>query len=245
MDTPIPSASGGLAADIARQLNETNPIALGQIKQVVIRLGAEQALAILQQTQETEAQGGLLTTDQKRRRTPGGVFLYLAKTQMSLEDRRVVWPSQPRSSSKKKAKVPIPPAFAWEDRLNFVSDTLNRKGEAFIVKITLIGRPGRIIEKGEVVLTSMQSNKVPALPKGLPIPPAEPTTYVVYITRKQWNKVKDAIKNPQDVLIVEGYPIFDSRLKAMAVFSLNVTTKFIQQAVRETQRGKVANSAAE
>jgi hypothetical protein len=238
LDTSTPTESGAVAATIAQQLNETNPIAMGQIEQIVLLLGATQALALLQQTQATEAQGGLLTADQKRRRTPGGVYLHLAKTQLSPEDRRVVWPPQNRAPGEKKAKTPILPAFDWDERLNFVTETLKRKGEAFTVKITLIGRPGRIIEKGEVVLTSMQSHKVPALPKGLPIPPAEPTTYVVYITRKQWNKVKEAIKNPQDVLIVEGYPIFDSRLKAMAVFTLNATTKFTQQAVRETQRNK-------
>ena len=35
---------------------------------------------------------------------------------------------------------------------------LEKLGEAKTVKITLIGRPGRIVEKGEVVLTSMQQS---------------------------------------------------------------------------------------
>ena len=80
---------------------------------------------------------------------------------------------------------------------------MEQVGESKTVKITLIGRPGRIVEKGEVVLTSMQASKAPSLPKGLPPVPIDPTTYVVFIAQKQWKKVAQAIKDPQDVLIVE------------------------------------------
>jgi hypothetical protein len=84
------------------------------------------------------------------------------------------------------------------------------------VKITLVGRPGRIVEKDNLVLTTMQNTKAPTLPKGLPEPPAEPTTYVVYIAGKQWRKVASSIQDPQDKLILEGYPVFDRRLGAVA-----------------------------
>jgi hypothetical protein len=241
LDNTTPTVSSALAADIARQLAETNPIAKSQLEQVINRLGAQKAMELLEETMKVEAEGGMMTADQTRRRTAGGIYLYLAKSHLSPEDRRIIWPPHLRPpDALKKPKTPIMPAITWEERLSLTPEILKRKGEAFTVKITLIGRPGRVIEKGEVVLTSMQSQKVPALPKGLPIPPTEPTTYVVYITRKQWSKVKEALKNPQDVLIVEGYPMFDSRLKAMAVFALNTTTKFIQQSVREAQRNKTS-----
>ena len=78
------------------------------------------------------------------------------------------------------------------------------------MKMILIGRPGRVIEKGEVVITSIKSSSVPSLPKGLPQPPDDSTTYIVYIALKQWRKVRESIqKNPDDKLIIEGYPALD------------------------------------
>ena len=105
------------------------------------------------------------------------------------------------------------------------------------MKITLIGRPGRVVEKANVVLTSMQqkSDKAPSLPKGLPPVPDEPTTYIVYIARKQWRKVAKSIKDPNDSLIVEGLPVLDRRLGTVAVFARSVTTKLLQTKKREIQ----------
>ena len=77
------------------------------------------------------------------------------------------------------------------------------------MKITLIGRPGKDVEKGDSVIIGMQSTKVPALPKGLPTPPSTPTNYVVFIARKQWARVSEAIENLEDMLIVEGFPALD------------------------------------
>jgi len=66
---------------------------------------------------------------------------------------------------------------------------------------------------------------VPSLPKGLPTPPATPTFSTVYIAKKQWVKVADAIENPDDVLILEGWATDDAEREGMAVFATNVTTK--------------------
>ena len=108
------------------------------------------------------------------------------------------------------------------------------------MKMTLIGRPGRVIEKGEVMITSLQSSSVPSLPKGLPQPPGDPTTYIVYIGLKQWRRVRESIqKNPDDKLIIEGYPAFDRRIGpngTMAVYAQSVTSKLLEQAKREKQR---------
>jgi hypothetical protein len=59
---------------------------------------------------------------------------------------------------------------------------------------------------------------------------------VVCIARKQWAKVAGAIQDPGDKLIVEGYPAFEKRLGAVAVFATNVTTKNLQAAKREAQQ---------
>jgi hypothetical protein len=122
--------------------------------------------------------------------------------------------------------------------LKIVPHLLEQVGESKTAKITLIGRPVRIVEKGAVVLTSMQTSKAPSLPKGLPPVPTDPTTYVVSIAQKQWKKVAQAIKEPQDVLIVEGYPVLDKRLGTITVFAQSVTTKLLQATRREVQKTK-------
>ena len=103
-------------------------------------------------------------------------------------------------------------------------------------KLTLIGRPGRVIQADECVITTLQSSgKLPALPKGLPAPPAQPTTFVVYIATKQWRKVETALKDPADALIVEGVPVYDERLPGLALLAQSVTTKVMQAAKRQAE----------
>jgi hypothetical protein len=77
---------------IARQLDETNPAALKQMELIVRHVGAEAALAFLQETVAVEAQGGMMLPDGSRRRTPGGVYLYLAKGRIPREIRALIWP---------------------------------------------------------------------------------------------------------------------------------------------------------
>jgi molybdopterin-guanine dinucleotide biosynthesis protein len=55
------------------------------------------------------------------------------------------------------------------------------------------------------------------------------------IARKQWAKVAEAIQDPADALIVEGYPALDPQLRGIAVFTLSVTTKRLQAAKRQTE----------
>ncbi len=104
------------------------------------------------------------------------------------------------------------------------------------MKITLMGQPGRIVEKGTIVVTAMKNTNIPTLPKDLPVPSTVSTTYIVYITRKQWQKVNEAMKNPNDALIVDGYPFFDQQLKVMSVLASRTTTKLMESTKRESQR---------
>jgi hypothetical protein len=219
-----------VAAWVARELGETEPAAIGQIERIVERLGAKAVQAFLRETLEIEAQGGIMLSDGSRRRTPGGAFFYLVKGRISRRDQAAIWPHLAGPSGQKRQKIEPP---AWEECLYLVSEATEEKGEATTVKITLIGRPGRIVEKADMVLTTMQGAKPPTLPKGLPAPPAEPTTYLVYIARKQWARVAEAIQVPDDRLIVEGYPIFEKRLGAIVVLTTSVTTKNLQAAKRE------------
>jgi hypothetical protein len=222
-----------LPQKIADTLGETNPVPLKQIRRIVEILGESRAQTLLDEALDIEAAGGMLTADGKRRRTPGGVFFKLAKDKATPEERRTIFPP-PKRKKKAKPKPPEPGELA-----RLANEALKGEGEVTTVKLTIIGRPGRIIEKESVMITSMQSSKPPTLPKGLPRPPGDPTVYVVYIALKQWRKVQVSIQNdPNDKLIVEGYPVFDKRIGqggVMTVYAQSVTTVEMQHRQRERQ----------
>ncbi|RMH00927.1 MAG: hypothetical protein D6706_02855 [Chloroflexi bacterium] len=216
---------------IASALGETAPGPLKTIARVVKVVGAAKALALLEETRRIEATGGMLTDDGRRRRTPGGVFFKLVKNQTTSRERGKIFGPPPG-----RIKVPKPAEVVQLAR----SILIHPKGEAMTVKITLIGHPGRIVEKDAVVITAMQSSHPPSLPRGLPQPPATSTNYVVFIARKQWQRVKDSlVDHPDDRLIIEGYPVFDSRLGpqgAITVYARYVTTQQLQQARRRSEK---------
>ena len=234
-----------LTATIAAQLDETEPGPIMQIRRVLRTLGPERTLAFVQQTLDVEARGGMMLPDGSRRRTLGGVFFHLVRGNISWKEAVAInrdWVQWHRSKAKTPATTqqehtthlpPAPPPFLEEDRGEVIQALKQQLGEVRNVKITLIGRPGRIVERQNLVITTMQSTKAPALPKGVPAPPPSPTNYMVYIAAKQWKTVADAIADPDDSLIVEGYPAYDPELEGLAVYALSVTTKKLQIAKRQ------------
>jgi len=108
-------------------------------------------------------------------------------------------------------------------------------GEATTVKVTIIGRPGEIVERQGVIILGMKNPTAPSLPKGLPAPPAQPTNYLIFISQKQWRKVAEAITNPEDKLIIEGYPASHPRFTGITVYATQVTTTRLQAAKRQPQ----------
>lgn len=224
-----PETIHAAATDIARKLGENNPQAIIQIERIVHHLGLETAQSTLKEALAVEAEGGLLTDDQKRRRTPGGVFFYLVRGRTPPELRSTIWPAH-RPASQKQGRNKAA-AFPWEGRAKILAELIARPGDG-TVKMTIIGRPSKVIERGDLVLMTIASAKAPSLPKGLPTPPAEPTVYVVYVARKQWNKVAEAMQDVDDKLIVEGYPFIDKKLGVVAVLAQQATTSKLQRAKR-------------
>ncbi len=100
------------------------------------------------------------------------------------------------------------------------------------MKITVIGRPGAAVEQGQAVALALVSEKAPALAKGLPEPPAG-TRYTVFVARKQWAKVAEALAaDAEDAAIIEGYAALDPRVEGIAVYATSATTKRLQATKR-------------
>jgi len=232
---------------IAQALGETEQVALQQVQRIVWALGRTQSRHLLEQTLQIEENGGMMLRDGSRRRTPGGIFFHLAYTTGQIKEGRTLQrpvykqPKQEKQALKPQVKQvtveqtqQTTPVLTWEDRIVAVKAAEQEKGQAN-VKITVIGRPGKIVDKGSCIVTVMESTKVPMLPKGLPTPTAVPTKYAVYIASKQWKKVEEAIRDPEDTLIIEGFPKTDPEVSAIAVFATNVTTKKLQMAKKQPQ----------
>lgn len=246
-----------VAAMIADALGETEEGPRKSIERIVRAVGRTHAKELLSMTLQTEENGGLMLSDGSRRRTPGGVFFYLAysigKTkngkplQRFYNGTKQAKKSNAEASSANKTAQPAKPqnrtvepkkdiVFNWEDRIDIVKDAEAQKGNTSTVKITIVGRPGKVLDKGQFIVTVMESTKIPSLPKGLPAPTSEPTKYAVYVSAKQWKKVAESIADPEDAMIVEGFPKTDPEVKAIAVFATNVTTKKLQAAQRQQQQ---------
>lgn len=232
---PSPPGIGEAVKLLAEQLGEADKRVRQQIHHLVKLLGVERSLAFLERTLAIEAEGGMMLPDSTRRRTPGGVFFYLVRTQGPPEV-QIVWRKRTRQTNGGNGSQPTMAATApllWEEHIALLRRIGAQTGSVSTVKITLIGRPGAVEQRGRCIVTTMQSTRMPALPRGLPSPPDASTTYTVYIAGKQWRKVEEAIRDQDDVLILEGFPVLDSQSGTIAVFVLSATTHKLQAAQRQ------------
>lgn len=239
-----PSEAYKVAKEIAAKLGETASSPIRQISVLVRHYGPEYARALLHETLRVEKQGGLLVSDGQRRRTPGGVYFYLAKSRMTDDERRQLLPNQ--YERVKAARARPRPVFNWDARGALVAPLLARQGAVDTVKITLIGRPGEVTTVDETVITAMtHTASAPTLPRGVPAPPLTPTVYTVYLASKHWAKVQPALAaDPDDALIIEGLCAYDSELGAVAVFAMSATTKNLDAAKRQAQKQPPTDGSA-
>ncbi len=224
---------------IAQTLGETEGAVIAQLRRAMRVLGAEGAHALVAETQQIEAQGGLLTKDGSRRRTPGGVFFQLVLQRIPTRDRWFVFRRDQgrRKGDRPPGSTSAPPAVQPPFTLDALPEIIahfQRWGGAQTVKITVIGRPTQTVERGEVIILGLINETAPSLPKGLPAPPT-PTKYVVLVARKQWQKVAEALKNQDDRVIIEGYPTYAPQHAGITVYATSVTTKHLQAAKRQAQ----------
>jgi PHAX RNA-binding domain len=205
---------------------------------VLHHVGQERAAATLAEALAREANGGMLTKDGTRRRSPGGVFFQLIREQLAGRERRQVFHAAPSPRpARKPARRPQVPALPWADVepvLQALATTTS--GEARTMKLTLIGRPGKVETKGQTVVFRMQGTPPASLPRGLPPVPAQPPlTWNVIVAQRQWNRVKDSLAaNTDDQLIIEGYPALQG--KELVVLAQSCTSIALQRAQKAAQR---------
>jgi len=229
--------------EIADGLSEPN---VDLVKRLYVAIGEERTVALYNETLELEAKGGLMRRDKKdERRSPGGVFFFLAKNSMPKEQKREIFPPLPRAEKNKRHKKAqkkvkhVPSSISWEEAKGMIAEALREKGVANTVKVTLIGRPNKVVQQRDCVMVAVKGAPPTSLPKGLPdIPEGSAISWAVFIARKQWIKVEDSLKgDPQDRLIIEGYPLV-SKNGVAAVWATSVKSvameKEIQAAKKET-----------
>jgi len=243
------------ANEIADLLGETHAVPRAQIRHVVEACGIEFARGLYQETQQIEADGGLMLPDQSRRRTVGGVFFHLARKKLAPELVKKIFPGYKRKQKPKQQKAssaPVQtvvveelPVFVWDERAGLVEMLAAEQGVVSSMKVTLIGRPGKIEARKDVIITTMlHTIQSPMLPKGVPMPPSDPMLYTVYISAKQWRKIEAAIADPADSLIVEGLCTYDPAIKGMAVFATNALSKSMEIKRRDGQKAASQSNPA-
>ena len=101
------------ALALAQQLGETKFHVLHQLERCLLVLGEATVDELLRETEQIEQGDGLLTQDGKRRRTKGGVFLYLARGRCTPEQRAIIFPRRIGRRARRPAKhahpAPLPP----------------------------------------------------------------------------------------------------------------------------------------
>lgn len=160
-----------IVAHIAEVLGETEPQPLHQLRRLLKVMGADFAQELLRETQAVEAAGGLFLHRENRRRTPGGVFFHLARNRMTKHQRGKVFANPIPSEQPSVQPLDLP------DALHALTQQF---GKVSTVKLTVIGRPTQVVDRGEVVIFGLVNDKAPSLPQGLPAPPQQ-TKYLVLL----------------------------------------------------------------
>jgi len=233
-----------VAEDIARQLGEKSRKPKRQIFLIVKRCGIEFAQKLLEDAKEIENSGGMMTQDGKRRRTLGGVFFHLARQQIPPEIRQEIFYSWRIETQQRLEQEAQFDPFDYAERKAVVPSLLEDIGKVEDVKVTMVGRPGKIERRQNLVIFTMQDSvkEETALPRGVPHPDPLPVDYTVYISANQWERVEDAIENPQDELMIDGVCKYDAETNMMAVFATYVTTRRLKKKEKKQVKQQVTSA---
>jgi len=178
----------------------------------------------------------MLTKDGTRRRTPGGTFFQLVRQQAQPHERKRLFPHlAPQQGRTQPQRQPT--VLTWEEANTLIQTLATQSpGEARTMKLTLIGRAGKVETRGQAVLFRMQGKPPGALPRGLPpVPTQAPLAWNVMVALRQWNRVKDSLTaNQDDQLIIEGYPAMQG--SEHVLLAQSCVSMLQQRAQKQAQR---------
>lgn len=98
---------------IAKALGESDEGPLAQIKAVIDNLGEQACLTLLAETEKIEKAGGLMRGDGSGRRSPGGVFFFLARQRLPRDVRAAIFnDKKPRDPNAPKSTPAAPKSSA-------------------------------------------------------------------------------------------------------------------------------------
>lgn len=97
-------------------------------------------------------------------------------------------------------------------------------------QVELRGRPGKIIERANVTIISMQDEQPHHLTEVIGVQ-MHPTIYTIYIPASKWQDVREALLNSHVILVIRGGLCFDPEMQGIVVAASHVSTviSFITQ----------------
>ena len=233
--TPLADPTRQLAKQFGDALGETTAEPIEQIGQLIAKCGLEFVEKIIAETEATEAAGGMITHDRKRRRSKGGVFFYLAKGQMDAGLRGEIFPNFGKGGDGSIA----PPGIEWGDRIEPMKALGAQPGQISGLTVTLSGRPGKLHIDGSSVMTVIEQRQVkaPPYPKGVPHFDTVDgvTVYYVFMSLRHWKRVEKALEDERDLLVIEGSAVYDGALEGITILSTRVSTKMLDYQKRKAK----------
>ena len=221
------------AKETAAQLGETTPEALDQIFRLFKLQGPEVVEACLAEALAIQASGGEQLPNGGRPRTLGGIFFRLTRARRDAAAGRPAG-AAPAGQTPPARRRPMP----WETRIELLPQLPVMKGTTMSVKVMLSGRPGKVERRDGTVVLLLAAGEAPPLPRGVPLPPAEPVPFACYLDSQQWADVEPALADPADMLILEGYCAGDPETGTVAVFVQSATTRGLQRTRAAANKNK-------
>lgn len=234
-----PEQVEALVKEFSEALQENDMQPLGQIRRMVTFIGEDFVRKHLENTLKIEQEGGMMTVEGDRRRTMGGVFFYLVKGDMTLEQRAHVFPGTVYIARKATRTI------TWEERMDIIEALKNApQGNVRSVQLIIKGRPGEVKVTDDTVMLVFQqpieAEPPQPYPRGVPTPPSSTTSWVIYAGIRSWEKVAERLEHPKDEIIIDGIPFWDEETQTMAILALGLTTRELErrQAMRQTNKQK-------
>lgn len=223
---PPNSESRKVARELAALLGEKHHGVIGQISRIIRLCGVDFAREMYAATLDIEAKGGMMVSDNTRRRTPGGVFLHLVYDRLDDDQRKQIF------TNRTKQGISL---FSWKKRIAIIEKLQAEPGAVQSLTVTLRGRVEHIEKRAEVVVISLiDETPIDNLPRVLPRPPSTPARVIVYVTPEQWEKLEATRTNPSDRLIIEGTCAFDPETKSVVVFATSVQAEILKTKSHQT-----------